>query len=119
MVDLLNLEHRFMPHETVADLRGGQQAGVKRWLKERVYARLPGGFRAFAYFVYRYVLRLGFLDGKEGTAFHVLQGFWYRYLVDMKLHEVRAYMQVHDADVVDAIRDVLGITIRANGTDRE
>jgi glycosyltransferase involved in cell wall biosynthesis len=119
VVDLLNLEHGFMAHETVADLSGGQQAGIKRWLKERVYARLPGGVRAFAYFVYRYVIRLGFLDGKEGTAFHVLQGFWYRYLVDMKLHEVRTYMQVHDADVVDAIRDVLGITIHVDETTRD
>lgn len=119
VVDLLNLEYGFMPHETVADLRGGQQAGVKRWLKERVYARLPGGVRAFVYFVYRYVVRLGFLDGKEGTAFHVLQGFWYRYLVDMKLYEVRTYMKVHDADVVDAIRDVLGITIHVDVTDRD
>ena len=32
-VDLLNLEYGFMPHDTVASLRGGQQAGVKRWLK--------------------------------------------------------------------------------------
>lgn len=119
VVDLLNLEYGFMPHETVADLRGGQQAGIKRWLKENVYARLPRGFRAFAYFIYRYVIRFGFLDGKEGTAFHVLQGFWYRYLVDMKLHEVRTYMQSHDADAIDAIRDVLGITIRVNGTDRD
>jgi glycosyltransferase involved in cell wall biosynthesis len=119
VVDLLNLEYGFMAYETVADLRGGQQAGVKRWLKERVYARLPGGFRAFAYFVYRYVVRLGFLDSKEGTAFHVLQGFWYRYLVDMKLHEVKAYMSVHDADVVDAIRDVLGIKIHVDATDRD
>jgi glycosyltransferase involved in cell wall biosynthesis len=45
---------------------GGSQAGFKRWLKERVYARLPGGFRAFAYFFYRYVIRLGFLDGQAG-----------------------------------------------------
>lgn len=119
VVDLLNLEFGFMPHETVADLRGGQQAGIKRWLKENVYARLPGGFRAFAYFIYRYVIRFGFLDGKEGTAFHVLQGFWYRYLVDMKLYEVRTYMKVHDADVVDAIRDVLGITIHVDVTDRD
>jgi hypothetical protein len=43
---------------------------VKRWVKEVVYARLPGGFRAFAYFFYRYVIRLGFLDGQAGTAFH-------------------------------------------------
>lgn len=112
VVDLLNLEYHFMAHETVADLRGGQQAGVKRWIKEKVYARLPGGVRAFLYFLYRYVFRLGFLDGKEGTAFHVLQGFWYRYLVDMKLHEVKAYMRRTDADVVAAIRDVLGINVQ-------
>lgn len=111
VVDLLNLEYGFMPHETVADLRGGQQAGIKRWVKEKVYARLPGGVRAFVYFIYRYVVRLGFLDGKEGAAFHVLQGFWYRYLVDMKLHEVKLYMRHQDVDIVTAIRDVLGVEV--------
>src|SRR5690606_29783705 len=45
-LDLLNLKFGFMPHETVADLRSGQQAGTKRWLKENVYARLPGGARS-------------------------------------------------------------------------
>lgn len=111
VVDLLNLEYGFMAHETVADLRGGQQAGVKRWLKEQVYARLPGGTRATAYFVYRYIFRLGFLDGKEGTAFHVLQGFWYRYLVDTKLHEVKTYIKKNNVDAETAIQDVLGIDV--------
>ena len=106
---MLNLEYGFMPHESIANLSGGQQSGVKRWIKEKVYARLPGGFRAFAYFFYRYVVRLGFLDGIEGTAFHVLQGFWYRYLVDMKLHETKTYMRRHDVNFDVAIRDVLGI----------
>lgn len=119
VVDLLNHEYGFMAYETVADLSGGHQPGVKRWLKERVYARLPGGFRAFAYFIYRYVVRLGFLDGKEGTAFHVLQGFWYRYLVDAKLHEVRLYMQRNDVDVVRAIRDVLGIDVEGSANTNE
>lgn len=114
VVDLLNLEYGFMPHETVADLRGGQQAGVKRWLKEKIYARLPGGFRAFAYFFYRYVVRFGFLDGKEGTAFHVLQGFWYRYLVDMKLHETRKYMRNKGVDAPTAIWDVLEIDVSSD-----
>lgn len=50
VVDLLNLEYGFIPHETVADLTGGEQAGVKRWLKEKVYARLPGGLRALRIF---------------------------------------------------------------------
>ncbi len=89
----------------------GRQTVVKRWLKEQIYSRMPGGLRAFAYFVYRYVVRLGFLDGKEGTAFHLLQGFWYRYLVDVKLHEVRLYMRRNDVDEVTAICDILGIDL--------
>lgn len=111
VVDLLNLEYGFMDHETIADLRAGRQAGVKRWIKEKVYVRLPSGWRAFGYFFYRYFIRLGFLDGKYGAAFHILQGFWYRYLVDMKRREVKSYMNTKDVDVLTAIRDVLGINI--------
>lgn len=111
-VDLLNLEYGFMPHDSVAALRGASQAGFKRWLKERVYTRLPGGLRAFVYFLYRYVLRLGFLDGQAGTAFHFLQGFWYRYLVDAKVAEVRRYMRTNGADIREAIDKVLGIRLQ-------
>jgi len=110
-VELLNLEYHFMPHDTVATLRGGQQTGVKRWIKENVYAKLPGGFRAFAYFSYRYFGRLGFLDGSAGTAFHFLQGFWYRYLVDAKVDEVKRYMRTHGGDIKDAIRIVLDVPV--------
>lgn len=110
-IDLLNLEYGFMPRDSVACLRGGSQAAVKRWFKEIVYARLPGGIRAFAYFFYRYVLRLGFLDGKSGMAFHFLQGFWYRYLVDVKVAEVRRYMRTNNCDVKVAIDRVLGIQL--------
>lgn len=109
-IDMLNLRYGFMPRDSVAGL-GGSQAGAKRWIKERVYSRLPGGIRAGAYFFYRYVLRLGFLDGKAGAAFHVLQGFWYRYLVDAKLDEVERYMAMHGVSVVEAIDRVLGIKV--------
>lgn len=111
-VDLLNLEYGFMPRDSVARLRGGSQAGFKRWLKEVVYARLPGGSRALVYFLYRYLIRLGFLDGRAGFAFHFLQGFWYRYLVDAKVAEVKRYMCETDCDVVDAVEHILDITIR-------
>jgi len=119
VVDLLNLEYGFLPHESIADISGGQQAGIKRWFKERIYARLPGGFRARAYFFYRYVIRLGFLDGYEGKAFHTLQGFWYRYLVDAKRHEVQLFMRRNNVDVVCAIRDVLGIDVASSANSRE
>jgi glycosyltransferase involved in cell wall biosynthesis len=110
-VDLLNLDYHFMRLDSVASLRSGKQAAVKRWLKEKVYARLPGGFRAFAYFFYRYVIRMGFLDGQAGTAFHFLQGFWYRYLVDVKVTEVRRYMREKGVGVQDAIKQILGIKV--------
>lgn len=113
VVDLLNLDHGFLPNKTLQDQDAGSQAGAKRWIKENLYARLPCGMRAFVYFLYRYVIRLGFCDGKEGAAFHVLQGFWYRYLVDAKLLEVKSHMARNGSDVVSAIKEVLGIDVQA------
>jgi glycosyltransferase involved in cell wall biosynthesis len=51
------------------------------------YNRAPLFLRAFGLFFYRYVLRLGFLDGREGLIFFVLQTFWFRFLVDAKIYE--------------------------------
>jgi len=61
----------------------------RRWLREGLYWRLPLFLRAFLYWFYRYFFRLGFLDGKEGMVFHFLQGFWFRFLIDAKLFEMR------------------------------
>ena len=54
-----------------------------------VWYRLPLYVRPLLYFVYRYLFRLGFLDGKQGFIFHVLQGFWYRLLVDINIDQMR------------------------------
>jgi len=61
----------------------------RRWLKSNVFGRLPLFFRVFAYFFYRYILRLGFLDGVEGLVFHFLQGFWFRFYIDARLWEAQ------------------------------
>ena len=58
-----------------------------RWVK-RLWRRSPLYFRPFAYFGYRYVLRLGFLDGREGFVFHFMQALWYRLLVDINREEL-------------------------------
>lgn len=60
----------------------------RRWWRDW-YARLPLFVRPAAYFLYRYVVRLGFLDGRAGLVFHVLQGFWFRFLVDALILERR------------------------------
>jgi glycosyltransferase involved in cell wall biosynthesis len=64
------------------------QAKIKRFLKESLYNRLPFEVSATLYFLFRYVIQLGFLDGRAGFMYHVLQGFWYRYLVGAKLREM-------------------------------
>lgn len=66
---------------------GGNRIERKRYAKS-LYYRMPPFWRALGYFLYRYVFRLGFLDGKEGLVFHVLQAFWFRFLVDAKLFEL-------------------------------
>lgn len=56
---------------------------------KQLWSRLPLFVRPFLYFVYRYFIRLGFLDGKQGAIFHFLHAFWFRLLVDIKLDELR------------------------------
>jgi glycosyltransferase involved in cell wall biosynthesis len=69
--------------------RGGWGSPDDRILMLKgVWARLPRYIRPALYFVYRYVIRLGFLDGKEGFIFHFLQAYWYRLLVDINLEEL-------------------------------
>ena len=82
---------------------------LKRRIKAHLYQNMPLGFRAFAYFIYRYLLRLGFLDGSKGFVFHFLQGYWYRYLVDLKLKEVEAYMQLENVSYLIAAKNILHI----------
>lgn len=65
------------------------QAVQRRWVKQNLYRRSPLFLRAFIYFLLRYTIGLGFLDGIEGLVFHFLQGFWYRFLVDAKIYEAK------------------------------
>lgn len=60
----------------------------KRALR-RFYGRVPPLLRPFLFFGYRYVLRLGFLDGVPGLIFFVLQTFWFHFFVDARIYERR------------------------------
>ncbi|VWX56498.1 Glycosyltransferase family 2 protein [Burkholderiales bacterium 8X] len=59
-----------------------------RFIKE-LYYRLPTGMRPVLYFVYRYIFRLGFLDGVVGFYFAFFQALWFRMLIDAKMYERR------------------------------
>lgn len=87
--DLLNHTQDQLLHPVQDSQDFQPQAKQKRWLKQNLYAKSPLFWRAFCYFMYRYFLRLGFLDGKTGLIFHFLQGFWYRFLIDAKLYQTQ------------------------------
>lgn len=91
MLEALNQQHGFLEraHDEGPSSQG---ARIKRWIKKNGYNRLPIFLRPLLYFIYRYFLRFGFMDGRKGLAFHFMQGFWYRCLVDLKLLEAQAWI---------------------------
>jgi glycosyltransferase involved in cell wall biosynthesis len=99
--DWIDKHNRYATHEAVeafrrdagkAQLQGtpfGSQPQRARWLRTRIWNRLPPLVRPFIYFFYRYVLRGGFLDGREAFTYHFLQGLWYPLITDIKYLELR------------------------------
>lgn len=65
---------------------------AKRAMRKK-YAKMPLFWRSMGYFVYRYIVKLGFLDGKEGFCWDFFQGLWYRALVDGKVFQAQKWMK--------------------------
>lgn len=74
----------------------GNDAERKRWLKLR-YARMPLYVRPFLNFFARYILKGGFLD--RNIRWYMLQGFWYRFLVDAKIYEFKKRFAFDDQKI--------------------
>ncbi|MFN4144379.1 MAG: glycosyltransferase family 2 protein [Runella sp.] len=87
VIDLLDIKYNFSESERVIPSLLGTQEQRKRFLKQK-YASLPLFTRPFGYFLYRYFIKFGFLDGIKGLMWHFLQGLWYRFLVDAKIYEI-------------------------------
>lgn len=66
----------------------GNGAERKRWMKN-VYAHFPLYVRPVIYFIGRYILMGGFLDGYAGWYWHTRQGLKYRMLVDREIAKLR------------------------------
>lgn len=115
-IDVINQRrHLFRRDVDLVTEKGSRQAAITRWIKENIYNRIPYQISAPAYFVYRLVFRLGFLDGKEGFVYHFLQGLWYRLLVGAKIDELeRALTGIEDPAAMRAeIRRLTGFALDA------
>jgi glycosyltransferase involved in cell wall biosynthesis len=96
----------------VAQLQTGQDSRRKRWLKMFVYAGVPRFVRPVLYFVYRYFVLLGFMDGAAGLIWHVLQGFWYRFLVDAILFDVERRAAAEGVEPLVVLERAYGLKAR-------
>lgn len=111
-VDILNILHGFICYDEVEPELLGTQEQRKRWLKIR-YASLPLFVRPFLYFNWRYFIKLGFLDGKQGLIWHFLQGFWYRFLVDAKIYQMKKIAKDGNKTLKQVIKQDFGIDLDA------
>lgn len=85
-------EHRRRSHlespERAGAIEHDSHEDGRLW-RRQLWSHMPLFVRPWLYFFYRYVLRLGFLDGREGLIFHFVQACWFRFMVDVYLHELR------------------------------
>lgn len=107
--EALNLLIR--PRAEGARLLGAGQSARVKWMKENFYYRVPSLLRSPAYFLFRYFLLLGFLDGAPGLIFHFFQGFWYRSLVDAKVFSVRFSTRFGGRTLAEAVREQLSLEL--------
>lgn len=100
ITDWVGKHNRYAQMEAMELLKGheqdslskffGVQAERKRWIRQHIWnPLLPPLLRPFLMFFYRYIIRLGFLDGKAGFIYHFLQGLWFPFLIDVKYLELK------------------------------
>lgn len=112
VIDLLNIRYNFEEKPTVTPALFGSQEQRTRYLKIK-YASLPLFTRPLIYFIYRYFVKFGFLDGVKGLIWHSLQGLWYRFLVDAKVYEVYQRAGKDKAAVIRFFKEEYGKDVRS------
>jgi len=110
-IDLLNIKYKFSSAVGLNANLSEAQDKRKRWFKENLYTRLPLFIRPFLYFIYRYIFKLGFLDGIPGLIWHFLQGFWYRFLVDAKVYDIERRAKKEKKTIPQIIKEHYDIEI--------
>jgi glycosyltransferase involved in cell wall biosynthesis len=109
-IEFLIQKHKLRKIDTVAKF-WGNKTERKRWLKEKFYFRLPLFIRPMLYYFYRYIIKLGFLGGKEGFIYHYLHAFWYRFLVDVKIYQIEKLAKKENKTIPQVIRENYGIEV--------
>ena len=122
MIDLLDRELQLGLSQHTLSGNVSRREAIMHRIKTRIYPALPPYLRAFAYYLYRYVFRLGFLDGQQGFVFCFLQALWNLFLADAKLYEARRMIAANGLEsFIQHLRDAQGLDVaplRQSGSGR-
>lgn len=109
-IDILDRIYNFTNNKSLKASFFGTSEERRRWLKMR-YLKMPLFVRPFLFFFIRYFLQGGFLEGKRGFIWSVLQCFWYRFLVDVKIFEAYKYAGKDRAKLIEYFKVEYGYNI--------
>ncbi|MFH6769539.1 glycosyltransferase family 2 protein [Gaetbulibacter aquiaggeris] len=109
-IDILNSIYNFTNSAGVKANLFGNGEERRRWFKKR-YLKLPLFIRPFLFFIVRYVFQGGFLEGKRGFIWNVLQCGWYRFLVDAKIYEAYKKVGRNRASLITYFKNEYGYDI--------
>lgn len=102
-VNTLAIRYNLYKESNVTPRFFGSKPERKRWLKV-TYNKTPLFVRPFFNFLIHYFFKLGFLDGTRGFIWGVLHDFWYRFLVDVKIYEMRREYG-GESELIDYLRE--------------
>lgn len=103
-IEILNGQFHFIEKEQDQQFTSGYGTNQRRWMKKNMFMKVPALIRPVVFFCYRYIVRGGFLDGKAGFVWHTLQGFWYRYLIDAKVYQIRKWAREENLSIPETLR---------------
>ena len=113
-IDILDKIYNFTDNVSAKATLMGTPEERRRWIKMR-YLKMPLFVRPFLFFSVRYFLQGGFLEGKRGFIWSILQCFWYRILVDIKIFEVYKYAGKNKENIVSYFKEEYGYNITKVG----
>ncbi|SEA73616.1 Glycosyltransferase involved in cell wall bisynthesis [Thiothrix caldifontis] len=100
----ISLKEELEKKENITSKITGSQAERKRFIKN-IYLKFPLFIRPSIYFLWRYIFRLGFLDGREGFVWNFLQAYWYRVFVDCVLLEAEKKSSIEGVSASEWIKN--------------
>lgn len=87
--EMLDIEFNLSKDKLNHEEKGMSPQALKKRKLKLSYSKKPLFWRSAVYFIYRFIFKGGWRDGKEGFIFNFIQGWWYRTLVDSKIFEIK------------------------------